>query len=105
MQSDQAGISGDPPPETTEVSDQPQADSGEVSGDASHDPERISSGGYTMGDHKEIMKALETVERDSMAIAESFISLFSSLRLSLSEVLYIILYFQFQFFFCGCFSF
>ncbi|XP_043713233.1 uncharacterized protein LOC122661783 isoform X2 [Telopea speciosissima] len=33
-----------------------------------------------------IMKAIEVVERDSMAIAESFTSLFSSLRLALSEV-------------------
>lgn len=35
---------------------------------------------------KEILKALEAVERDSSAIAESFSSLFSSLRLSLSQV-------------------
>lgn len=34
----------------------------------------------------EILKALEAVERDSAAIAESFSSLFSSLRLSLSQV-------------------
>ncbi|PIA49408.1 hypothetical protein AQUCO_01300312v1 [Aquilegia coerulea] len=34
----------------------------------------------------EIMKVLEIVERDSMAIAESYTSLFSSLRLALSQV-------------------
>ncbi|KAJ4835496.1 hypothetical protein Tsubulata_015489 [Turnera subulata] len=35
---------------------------------------------------EEIFKAIEVVERDSLAIAESFSSLFSSLRLALSEV-------------------
>ncbi|KAH6804290.1 hypothetical protein C2S51_032537 [Perilla frutescens var. frutescens] len=37
------------------------------------------------GHRKEILKALDAVERDSAAIAESFSSLFSSLRLSLSQ--------------------
>ncbi|KAL9177655.1 hypothetical protein ABFS82_01G072700 [Erythranthe guttata] len=37
------------------------------------------------GHRKEIMKALEAVERDSSAIAESFSSLFNSLRFSLSQ--------------------
>lgn len=37
-------------------------------------------------DQKEIVRALEVVERDSVAIAESFTSLFSSLRSALSEV-------------------
>ncbi|CAK9158887.1 unnamed protein product [Ilex paraguariensis] len=36
-------------------------------------------------DQKDIVKALEVVERDSVAIAESFTSLFASLRLTLSE--------------------
>ncbi|KAG1355044.1 Monocopper oxidase-like protein SKS2 [Cocos nucifera] len=36
-------------------------------------------------DRNEIFRALEVVERDSTAIAESFASLFSSLRLALSE--------------------
>ncbi|OAY56469.1 uncharacterized protein LOC110603346 isoform X1 [Manihot esculenta] len=36
--------------------------------------------------HSQIFKALEVVERDSLAIAESFTSLFASLRLALSEV-------------------
>lgn len=34
----------------------------------------------------EIFKALEVVEKDSLAIADSFTSLFSSLRFALSEV-------------------
>ncbi|XP_031278370.1 uncharacterized protein LOC116136843 [Pistacia vera] len=34
----------------------------------------------------DIVKALEVVERDSVAIAESFSSLFASLRLALSEI-------------------
>ncbi|XP_073112504.1 uncharacterized protein [Elaeis guineensis] len=37
-------------------------------------------------DRNEIFRALEVVERDSTAIAQSFASLFSSLRLALSEV-------------------
>ncbi|KAF5935390.1 hypothetical protein HYC85_026519 [Camellia sinensis] len=37
-------------------------------------------------DQKEILSALEVVERDSVAIADSFTSLFASLRLALSEV-------------------
>ncbi|CAL5433098.1 unnamed protein product [Camellia sinensis] len=36
-------------------------------------------------DQKEIVRALEILERDSVAIAESFTSLFASLRLALSE--------------------
>ncbi|CAM8876841.1 unnamed protein product [Rhodiola kirilowii] len=39
-----------------------------------------------MSSQIEIFKALEIVERDSVAIAESFNSLFSSLRLALAEV-------------------
>lgn len=34
----------------------------------------------------ELLRALEVMERDSLAIADSFTSLFSSLRLALSEV-------------------
>ncbi|KAI9079058.1 hypothetical protein K1719_038966 [Acacia pycnantha] len=34
----------------------------------------------------EIFRAVQVVERDSLAIAESFVSLFASLRLALSEV-------------------
>lgn len=43
-------------------------------------------------DRREIFSALEVVERDSTAIAESFASLFSSLRLALSEVCFSNLY-------------
>ncbi|KAL9226638.1 hypothetical protein vseg_002427 [Gypsophila vaccaria] len=35
---------------------------------------------------EEIMKAIEVVERDSISIAESYTSLFTSLRLALSQV-------------------
>ncbi|KAH0643236.1 hypothetical protein KY290_034834 [Solanum tuberosum] len=35
---------------------------------------------------KEILKAIEVVERDSMAIAHSYTSLFASLRSTLSEI-------------------
>ncbi|CAH1451406.1 unnamed protein product [Lactuca virosa] len=35
---------------------------------------------------KEIVRAVEVVERDSLAIADSFSSLFASLRIALSEV-------------------
>ncbi|KAL2940443.1 Protein MucB, partial [Bienertia sinuspersici] len=35
---------------------------------------------------EDLFKALEVVERDSLAIAESYTSLFASLRLALSEV-------------------
>ncbi|XAR70291.1 hypothetical protein NMG60_11027098 [Bertholletia excelsa] len=37
-------------------------------------------------DQKEILRAIEVLERDSVAIAGSFTSLFASLRLALSEV-------------------
>ncbi|KAG6577190.1 uncharacterized protein LOC111437668 [Cucurbita moschata] len=36
--------------------------------------------------HTEIFKAIDVVEKDSLAIAESFTSLFASLRSTLSEV-------------------
>lgn len=35
-----------------------------------------------------LFRAIEVVERDSLAISESFLSLFSSLRLTLSEVIF-----------------
>uniref|UniRef100_A0A803M3K0 BLOC-1-related complex subunit 6 C-terminal helix domain-containing protein n=1 Tax=Chenopodium quinoa TaxID=63459 RepID=A0A803M3K0_CHEQI len=35
---------------------------------------------------EDLFKALEVVERDSLAIAESYTSLFASLRLALSEI-------------------
>ncbi|XP_050230493.1 uncharacterized protein LOC126679495 [Mercurialis annua] len=51
--------------------------------DESDDTESLNS---DMSQKKEIFKALEVVERDSAAIAESFTGLFASLRLALSEV-------------------
>ncbi|KAJ3678677.1 hypothetical protein LUZ60_002480 [Juncus effusus] len=67
------GVSGDPSPV-------------EISGE-SPPPEHAGKSGevYRMGDAKEIVKAMETVERNSAAIAESFASLFDSLKLALSE--------------------
>ncbi|GMQ05459.1 hypothetical protein CsSME_00050479 [Camellia sinensis var. sinensis] len=41
-------------------------------------------------DQKEILRVLEVVERDSVAIADSFTSLFASLRLALAEIVYIL---------------
>ncbi|KAH7841438.1 hypothetical protein Vadar_029910 [Vaccinium darrowii] len=40
----------------------------------------------TSFDQEDILRAIEVVERDSVAIAQSFSSLFDSLRLALSEV-------------------
>ncbi|XP_039156840.1 uncharacterized protein LOC120287694 [Eucalyptus grandis] len=45
-----------------------------------------NTGERPMPNQTDIVKALEVVERDSVAIAESFASLFASLRLALSEV-------------------
>ncbi|KAL1552125.1 hypothetical protein AAHA92_12966 [Salvia divinorum] len=55
-----------------------QEDAEAIEGDELAEPE-------PHGRRKEILKALEAVERDSAAIAESFSSLFSSLRQSLSQ--------------------
>lgn len=49
-------------------------------------PHEDGSESQGSSDRREIFRALEVVERDSTAIAESFASLFSSLRLALSEV-------------------
>ncbi|TKY60631.1 hypothetical protein E2542_SST17730 [Spatholobus suberectus] len=43
------------------------------------------SDGSTFNNQSEILRAIEVVERDSLAIAQSFTSLFASLRLALSE--------------------
>ncbi|PSS11402.1 Filamin A-interacting protein [Actinidia chinensis var. chinensis] len=48
--------------------------------------DRIGDSKPTSFDQKEILRALEVVERDSVAIAQSYTSLFASLRLALSEV-------------------
>ncbi|KAL3726111.1 hypothetical protein ACJRO7_031066 [Eucalyptus globulus] len=45
-----------------------------------------NTGERPMPNQTDIVKALDVVERDSVAIAESFTSLFASLRLALSEV-------------------
>ncbi|CAL9068117.1 uncharacterized protein LOC135596878 [Musa acuminata AAA Group] len=46
----------------------------------------ISAAAATATSPGEILRALQVVERDSVAIAESYASLFSSLRIALSEV-------------------
>ncbi|XP_017441526.1 uncharacterized protein LOC108346960 [Vigna angularis] len=43
------------------------------------------SDGVAFNNQSEIFRAIEVVERDSLAIAQSFTSLFASLRLALSE--------------------
>ncbi|KAI3468730.1 hypothetical protein Pfo_025393 [Paulownia fortunei] len=55
-----------------------QEDANAVNGNEPGEPEPSDR-------RKEILKALEAVERDSAAIAESFSSLFTSLRVSLSQ--------------------
>jgi len=40
---------------------------------------------FNANNQREILKAIEVVERDSFAIAQSFTSVFASLRLSLSQ--------------------
>ncbi|XP_057462996.1 uncharacterized protein LOC130753085 [Actinidia eriantha] len=50
------------------------------------DVDGIGDSKPTSFDQKEILRALEVLERDSVAIAQSFTSLFASLRLALSEV-------------------
>ncbi|KAL2238229.1 UNVERIFIED_CONTAM: hypothetical protein Sindi_1014600 [Sesamum indicum] len=55
-----------------------QEDANAGNGDEPREPEPSDR-------RKEILKALAAVERDSAAIAESFSSLFASLRLSLSQ--------------------
>ncbi|KAI3864247.1 hypothetical protein MKX03_019140 [Papaver bracteatum] len=53
---------------------------------AQDEEESTSEESKPLFDQNEILKALEIVEKDSMAIAETYASLFSSLRLILSEV-------------------
>lgn len=60
----------------------------EVSGGSSveaSNPETPISDGMAFNNQNEIFRAIEVVERDSLAIAQSFTSLFASLRLALSE--------------------
>ncbi|XP_020266631.1 uncharacterized protein LOC109842132 [Asparagus officinalis] len=49
------------------------------------DPEPTEAKPAAALDRNEIFKALEIVERDAVAIADSYASLFSSLRMALSE--------------------
>ncbi|KAK7358614.1 hypothetical protein VNO77_00549 [Canavalia gladiata] len=64
---------------------------GEGRGSSLEDPNPEAEGetpisdGSTLNNRSEILRAIEVVERDSFAIAQSFTSLFASLRLALSE--------------------
>ncbi|CAH9144320.1 unnamed protein product [Cuscuta epithymum] len=55
----------------------------EEGGDAENQNEELLTASFRKDD---MLKALEVMERDSMAIAQSFTSLFASLRTTLSEV-------------------
>ncbi|RZC72580.1 hypothetical protein C5167_048061 [Papaver somniferum] len=57
-----------------------------LSNSQQQEEENTSEESKPLFDQNEIFKALEIVEKDSMAIAETYVSLFSSLRLILSEV-------------------
>ncbi|CAL0330729.1 unnamed protein product [Lupinus luteus] len=58
----------------------------EEGGDTNRETERRISEIESSGlNESEIVKAIEVVERDSLAIAQSFTSLFASLRLALSN--------------------
>ncbi|RZC57040.1 hypothetical protein C5167_004344 [Papaver somniferum] len=57
-----------------------------LSNSQQQEEENTSEESKPLFDKNEIFKALEIVEKDSMAIAETYVSLFSSLRLILSEV-------------------
>ncbi|XP_057510678.1 uncharacterized protein LOC130793047 [Actinidia eriantha] len=71
-----------PPHSETLVSETESNLQEEVEGEV----DRIGDSKPTSFDQKEILRALEVVERDSVAIAQSYTSLFASLRLALSEV-------------------
>ncbi|XP_058782989.1 uncharacterized protein LOC131657631 [Vicia villosa] len=45
----------------------------------------LDGSSFNTNNHREILKAIEVVERDSFAIAQSFTSVFEALRLSLSQ--------------------
>ncbi|XP_054809265.1 uncharacterized protein LOC129311191 isoform X9 [Prosopis cineraria] len=56
-------------------------------GELTSNPSAEGHGESTVSfNQSEIFRAIQVVERDSLAIAESFVSLFDSLRLALSEV-------------------
>ncbi|KAE9459528.1 hypothetical protein C3L33_08549, partial [Rhododendron williamsianum] len=62
---------------------EPGLNSVEAAEDGGENP--LAGSKPTSLDHKDIFRAIEVVERDSVAIAESFTSLFDSLRLALSR--------------------
>ncbi|KAI8546328.1 hypothetical protein RHMOL_Rhmol07G0108100 [Rhododendron molle] len=62
---------------------EPGLNSVEAAEDGGENP--LAGSKPTSLDHKDICRAIEMVERDSLAISESFTSLFDSLRLALSE--------------------
>ena len=69
------------------VKEEPDCDSSSTSLSMLTDCSRQDgTGERPLPNQTDIVKALEVVERDSVAIAESFTSLFASLRLALSEV-------------------
>ncbi|XP_058741501.1 uncharacterized protein LOC131613881 [Vicia villosa] len=45
----------------------------------------LDGSSFNTNNHREILKAIEVVERDSFAISQSFTSVFEALRLSLSQ--------------------
>ncbi|KAI3920165.1 hypothetical protein MKX01_017822 [Papaver californicum] len=57
-----------------------------LSNSQQQEEENTSEESKPLFDQNDIFKALEIVEKDSLAIAETYVSLFSSLRLILSEV-------------------
>ncbi|KAK9147501.1 hypothetical protein Scep_006258 [Stephania cephalantha] len=64
----------------------PEHDQHSPSPDPPHDPVEENPESKPSFDESGILRAMEVVERDSLAIAESYASLFSSLRFALSEV-------------------
>ncbi|KAM3396782.1 hypothetical protein BC332_00108 [Capsicum chinense] len=62
------------------------SDEREECGDNGNSESQTSSSSSSLVNGEEIMKAIQVVERDSMAIAHSYTCLFASLRSALSEV-------------------
>lgn len=68
----------------TVISDPPSTCQSSAAADSAED--EAITGSKSPANQTEIFRAVQVVERDSLAIAESFSSLFDSLRLVLSEV-------------------
>ncbi|GFZ06883.1 hypothetical protein Acr_18g0010530 [Actinidia rufa] len=81
-ESTKVASSSPPPPTHSET----QVSETESNLEEEGDVDGIGDSKPTSLDQKEILRALEVLERDSVAIAQSFTSLFASLRLALSEV-------------------